>query len=89
MREPMQHISSAVLRVSPAATDEVSGVVTALGVEVALSCPGRIVVLIEGPTSGAVGEVLTRLALLDGVHSACMVYEQAEPLSTMGDEQCL
>lgn len=89
MTEAMHHVSSAILRVSPDAGPAVLASIVAAGAEIVGSEGGRLVVLIEGPTSGAVGDVLTRLSLLQGVHSACMVYEHAEPLSKMGDMQCL
>jgi nitrate reductase NapD len=39
---------------------------------------GKIVVVVEGPSTGAMGDHLTRIALLDGVVAANMVYEHIE-----------
>jgi nitrate reductase NapD len=80
----VRHISSAVLRVAPERMTAVGAAVAALdGCEVALAADGKIVVLIEAETSGGVGERLTALALEDGVHSACMIYEQVETLASL------
>ncbi|WP_096788063.1 chaperone NapD [Rhodobacter sp. CZR27] len=86
MAEPMLHISSAVLRVVPGREDAVTREVEAMGAEVALAGTGRLVVLMEAPSGGAIGDLLTRMTLIEGVHAACMVYEQAEPLRTLGEE---
>jgi nitrate reductase NapD len=48
------------------------------GVEVHGHQDGRIVVVIEGPGTGALGDSLTRIALLDGVVAANMVFEHIE-----------
>ena len=80
----MRHISSAVLRVSPDQMAAVTAAVSALsGCEVALAADGKLIVLIEAGSSGAVGERLTALALQDGVHSACMVYEHVETVDAL------
>lgn len=39
---------------------------------------GKIVVVIEGTSTGAMGDYLTRIALLDGVIAANMVFEHIE-----------
>ena len=73
------HISSAVVMVLPACRDAVAGQLGAMpGVEVHASEGSRIVVTIEGPTSGMLGETLTRIALSEGVISANMVFEHVE-----------
>jgi nitrate reductase NapD len=38
----------------------------------------RIVITIEGPTSGMLGETLTTISVMDGVLAANMVFEHAE-----------
>lgn len=48
------------------------------GVEVHAGEGSRLVVTIEGPTSGMLGETLTRMSLIDGVISANMVFEHIE-----------
>lgn len=47
---------------------------------------GKLIVILEGPTSGAIGELLTRINLMEGVISAAMVYEQIEPVESLGEE---
>jgi nitrate reductase NapD len=80
----MRHISSTVLRVSPDRMTAVTDTIAALdGCEVAFARDGKLIVLIEAPTGGAIGDRLTALALQDGVHSACMVYEQVETLEAL------
>lgn len=77
---PARHyISSAVVMVHPARRDEVVGQLGDMpGVEVHASEGSRIVVTIEGPTSGMLGETLTRISLSEGVVSANMVFEHVE-----------
>ena len=70
------HISSAVVSVLP---DHERSVAEAIGAmpdtEVHHVVDGRIVIVMEGPSEGALGERLTRIALMDHVLSANMVYE--------------
>ena len=71
-------ISSAVVMVLPAARQQVGDVLATLpGVEIHAGDGSRIVITIEGETSGILGETLTRIALLDGVLAANMVFEHA------------
>lgn len=71
-----QHISSAVISVLPRRADEVAGRLAAMeGVEVHARQENKIVVTIEGPGVGALGERLTRITLLDGVITANLVFE--------------
>nr|CAA86833.1 NapD [Cereibacter sphaeroides] len=87
MREPEAHISSAILRVRPGEEAAVVRRVMAVpGCEVAAAGEGRLVVLIETRETGAPRAALTELTLLEGVHSACMVYEQVEALKTLGEK---
>lgn len=73
------HISSAVVSVLPDRMDEILSKLPSLdGVEVHAAREGKIVVVIEGPSTGVLGDRLTRIALLDGVVSANMVYEHIE-----------
>ena len=80
------HISSAVVRARP---ERAAGVIEAIGrlpgVEVFHAEEGKIVAVLEGPTSGALAASLTQIALLDGVMSANLVYEHIEPLSSLGE----
>lgn len=81
------HISSAVVRCRPADMDRLrTGIGNIAGAEVAHGEGGRLIVILEGATSGAIGELLTRITLMDGVISAAMVYEQVEPAETLGEE---
>ena len=45
---------------------------------------GKIVVVIEGASTGAMGDRLTRIALLDGVIAANMVFEHIEQEEAIG-----
>lgn len=47
------------------------------GVEVHGSGSGKIVVVIEGPTAGHLGEMLINISAMDDVLAAHMVFEQA------------
>lgn len=71
------HISSAVVLARPEATDAVIGRLSREpGVEVRFRNGPRIVVILEAPTAGRLGEMLNRVTLMEGVISAAMVYEQ-------------
>jgi nitrate reductase NapD len=48
------------------------------GVEVHASDGSRIVITIEGPNSGMLGETLTTISLMDGVIAANMVFEHID-----------
>lgn len=73
------HISSAVVVAKPGGLD---GVLAALAgfdnVEVHGTDKGKIVVVIEGPSTGVLGDTLMRISLLDGVIAANMVFEHVE-----------
>jgi nitrate reductase NapD len=47
-------------------------------VEVHGADKGKIVVVIEGPSTGVLGDTLMRISLLDGVIAANMVFEHVE-----------
>ena len=73
------HISSAVVVALPARLEDVCARLAQMpGVEVHAAEGSRLVVTIEGPTTGMLGETLTRIALLDGVIAANMVFEHVE-----------
>jgi periplasmic nitrate reductase NapD len=79
------HISSAVVFAFPARREEIGKRLAALpGVEVHASEGSRIVVTIEGPTSGFLGETLTNISTLDGVISANMVFEHIDEGEDVG-----
>lgn len=73
------HISSAVVVAFPAQREEIGKRLAVLpGVEVHASDGSRIVVTIEGATSGFLGETLITISLMDGVIAANMVFEHIE-----------
>lgn len=73
------HISSAVVSVLPTRGDDVAAQLSAMrDVEVYAHEGGKIVVVIEGTSTGAMGDYLTQIALLDGVIAANMVFEHIE-----------
>ena len=82
------HISSAVIATRPVAID---GVLTALAefdnVEVYGADKGKIVIVIEGPSTGVLGDTLMRISLLDGVIAANMVFEHVEREEDEADGQ--
>jgi nitrate reductase NapD len=79
------HISSAVVSVMPAMADNVLACLSAMqDVEVHGHEGSKIVVVIEGSSTGAMGDHLTRIALLDGVIAANMVFEHIEAEEATG-----
>lgn len=80
------HISSALVRTLPERQGEVEQAIAALPCsEIFHAEKGRIIVILEGSSSGAIGSRLAEISLLDGVISANMVYEQIESLNTLGE----
>ena len=77
---PEQHcISSAVASLLPGREDEVLARLGAMdGVETGARQGQKLVLLLEGPSSGAVGSLLAQIAVMDGVISANMVFEHTE-----------
>nr|WP_244618822.1 chaperone NapD [Rhizobium sp. 18065] len=59
-------------------------IATIEGVEIHAAEAGKIVVVIEGCSSGALGERLAEISALDGVLAANMVFEHME---TRGDDR--
>ena len=73
------HISSAVVFALPARREELGRQLAMFpGVEVHAGEGSRIVVTIEGPSSGMLGETLARISAMDGVISANMVFEHID-----------
>lgn len=73
---PRHHISSAVIVALPARREDIRAQLQRMpGVEVHAGDGSRLVVTIEGPTSGMLGETLSRISLIAGVISANMVFE--------------
>lgn len=81
------HVSSAIVFVMPGREDAVAEAAAGMaGVELHASVPGRLVVVIEGASSGEVGTRLLALAVLPDVVAANLVYEQVEPIEESGED---
>jgi nitrate reductase NapD len=81
------HISSAVVSVRPEARDAVAARLAALpGTEVHAAEGGKIVIVMEGPSSDALGARLASIALMEGVLAAGMVYEVVDDGGPGGSE---
>lgn len=89
MSDSRHHVSSAVVITRPELTGDVAVRLAAIeGVEVHATVPGKIVVVIEGPHSGVLGERLIGISGMDGVLAAHMVFEQAlEMKETIDDDR--
>lgn len=75
--ELTHHISSAVVLTQPSEMHRIATLIDAMDdVEVHASYGGKIVVVIEGSSSGALGNRLAQISVLDGVMAANMVFEQ-------------
>lgn len=73
------HISSAVIATMPAHTEAVLAALAGMeNVEVHGHGGGKIVVVIEGTSTGMLGECLSKISLLNGVIAANMVFEHVE-----------
>jgi nitrate reductase NapD len=73
------HISSAVITVRPErAADIAREIATRRGTPVHAVAGSKIEVVLEAAASGADGARLIEIALMDGVFSANMVFEQAD-----------
>ena len=82
------HISSAVIATKPGALDSVLAALAGLdNVEVHGADKGKIVIVIEGPSTGVLGDTLMRISLLDGVIAANMVFEHVEMEGDEADGQ--
>lgn len=80
------HISSAIVRALPERAAAVVAAIDGLpGAEVFHAEGGKIVVVLEGATSGVLAASLSEINLIEGVVSANLVYEHIEPLSALGE----
>ena len=85
-RPRFHHISSAVVSALPAQVDAVLARIGELPeTEVHRVENGKIVIVLEGASTGVIGDRLATISLLDGVLSANMVFEQIEALETLDD----
>jgi nitrate reductase NapD len=80
------HVSSAVVATLPPSTERV---LAALGkmenVEIYGYSGGKIIVVIEGTSTGQLGACLSQISLLDGVIAANMVFEHVEEETQCND----
>ena len=82
------HISSAVIAARPGCLDDVLATLGGFdNVEVYGADKGKIVVVIEGPSTGVLGDTLMRISLLDGVIAANMVFEHVDMEGNEADGQ--
>jgi nitrate reductase NapD len=85
---PALHISSAVVSVLPKHLENVVQLLSNLPeVEVHHRNMSKIVIVLEGPESGALGARLAEISGWEGVLSANMVFEQIEDPAGHGEEQ--
>lgn len=86
-RAEVAHISSTVVRCRPADMARLTAEIDAMeGAATVHGEQGKLIVILEGPSSGTIGDLLTRISLMDGVISAAMVYEQIEPVESLGEQ---
>ncbi|MGX0876844.1 nitrate reductase NapD [Roseovarius sp. MBR-154] len=79
MTEARWHVSSAVVSIAEGAMSEVRDLVETLdGVEVHGGDDTRLILTIEGTSTGQLGDTLTAINLMNGVLVANMVFEHAE-----------
>jgi nitrate reductase NapD len=77
----MLHIASAVVTALPASQDEVAAHIAALkGADVVVAERGRIIVVLEASQQDQIADALHRIALLQHVLSATLVFEHSEAI---------
>ncbi|MFN7092341.1 MAG: chaperone NapD [Allorhizobium sp.] len=75
------HVSSAVVLTAPASADRLINALTEMpNVEVHAAENGKIILVIEGRSSGEMGATLAAISGLPDVMAANMVFEHAEDL---------
>jgi len=80
------HVSSAVVRVQEARRAEVVARIENLpGAEIVAAEGTKLVVVMETDGEGAAGTYLAEMSGFDGVLSACLVFEQSEPVASLGE----
>ncbi|MGX1742571.1 chaperone NapD [Bosea sp. NPDC055353] len=85
-RQRFHHISSAVVSALPAKVEAVLARIAELPeTEIHRVENGKIVIVLEGSSTGVIGDRLAAISLIDGVLSANMVFEQIEDLETLDD----
>lgn len=82
------HISSAVIATLPRATDSVLSELAKIeNVEIHGHANGKIVIVIEGSSTGMMGQCLSAISLLEGVIAANMVFEHVETGEAQRDDR--
>ncbi|MQW70070.1 glutamate synthase [Sinorhizobium medicae] len=82
------HISSAVIMTMTHMRERVVATLAEIpNVEVYAHEAGKIVIVIEGTSTGMLGETLSRIALLEGVVAANMVFEHVETQGEIGHDR--
>ncbi|MCG5485121.1 MAG: chaperone NapD [Sinorhizobium meliloti] len=82
------HISSAIIVTMPNMQERVVDSLAEMSnVEVYAKEAGKIVVVIEGTSTGMLGESLSRIAVLEGVVAANMVFEHVETQGEIGHDR--
>ena len=84
MHEPMLYIASAVVMARPASQQDVAGHIASFdGTDVVVVESGRIVVVLEAARQGQIAETLHRIAALEDVLSATLVFEHSEAMGEL------
>lgn len=77
------HVSSAVVATMPDMTRKVMDILENIeNVEIHGEGMGKIIIVIEGNSTGMMGDTLTRISTLDGVIAANMVFEHVDTEET-------
>jgi len=85
-RDARLHVASAVVTAWPKDREAVARLITDLpGTEISHAEGSRIIVVMEATESGAIGARLLEIALMEGVLSANLVFEQSESLGPSGE----
>jgi nitrate reductase NapD len=86
--DALYHVSSAVVVARPQMLERVVAQLAGMpNVEVYAHEAGKIVVVIEGTSTGMLGETLSRISLIEGVVAANMVFEHVETQGEIGDDR--
>ena len=87
--EDSLHISSAVVHVRPERTQSLAQLIgTMPTADVFYAERGKIIVTLETAATTAITEQLNRIAQLDGVLAATLVYHEVTSLEALGETLC-
>ncbi|MFP1633468.1 chaperone NapD [Zhengella sp. ZM62] len=76
---PRYHVSSAIVSTKPGSQHAVLARLRGLqGIDVHAADGTRIIITIEGNSTGELGDRLTSIAVMEGVVAASMVFEHSE-----------